>query len=112
MRLLQKIARFCDHEKGLEIFPDEICHKIVPNPAIWQLSGDYPYRFPLFHIPNNGVVITHVFAKRGGKRQTTRDNEKKKAVRLLREFEAAHLQRNLVWEQEEPQLTEETKEDK
>lgn len=65
---------------------------------IWQLSAHHPFRAPYFYRPSRFVIITHVFAKPGGKKSKAPQSEIDKANQLLAVYEAAEAGKTLVME--------------
>ncbi len=97
---LKKVEYFCGHENGPRILPENMCHKIVDDPPILQLSGMHPYRFPFFELANKGVVVTHAFRKPGGKTETTPSAERARAVRQHSDFHEAYREGRVEWYEE------------
>ena len=103
---LKRVEHLCADEKGPDVFPDNMCHKVVDEPAILQLSGRGTSRFLFFFVANKGIVFTHAFLKRGGKTSFTPRSEKKRATAKHDEFQRANELGHLEWNQEPPEYPE------
>ena len=72
---------------GPRVLPANRNHQL--DGKIWQLSASHPYRAPYFFQPGNRLIVTHIFAKHGGKRQNTPKAEIEKAQDLLGKYKQA-----------------------
>jgi hypothetical protein len=94
---LQRIQRLCSHEDGPRIFPVNMCHDIVDEPKIFQLTGKHPHRSPFFYLPGKQIVFTHAFKKAGGSGKTP-DGEKKFATKIHDDFVTAETAKQIEWD--------------